>query len=103
MSIAKRIKDLREDHDLTQQQVADLLKIDRKTYNRYEQEKHDIKLETLIELSKLYQVSLDFLCGLSDQLRPNNEFLTEEHIKLINAYESQKDLQKAVKKLLDLK
>ena len=63
----RRVEDLRVDHDLTQQQVADFLKINRTTYRRYEKGERDLPLELAIQLSKLYNTSLDYLVGLSDK------------------------------------
>ncbi len=57
----KRIRDLREDNDLTQQQVATYLKINRVVYNRYENGTRDIPVELLIGLSKLYKRSIDYI------------------------------------------
>ena len=62
-----RIRDLREDRDLTQTLVADLLHIGQKTYSDYELGKTRIPLDSMITLSKYYGVSMDYICGLSDQ------------------------------------
>ena len=63
----RRVEDLRVDHDLTQQEVADFLKINRTTYRRYEKGERDLPLELAIQLSQLYNTSLDYLVGLSDK------------------------------------
>ena len=57
----KRIRDLREDHGLSQQQVAQILGIHRTTYAHYERGDRDIPLYTAVHLTKLYHVSLDYL------------------------------------------
>lgn len=57
----KRIKNLREDHDFTQQYVASYLNIHRVVYSRYENGVRDIPISCLIDLSKLYNVSVDYL------------------------------------------
>jgi transcriptional regulator with XRE-family HTH domain len=57
----KRIKDLREDNDFTQQALASYLNITQTTYSRYENGQLDIPTFALIKLSKLYQVSIDYL------------------------------------------
>lgn len=62
-----RIKDLREDNDLTQTQVADYLHIKQNTYSQYETGKRQIPLDCLIALAKLYKTSTDYLLGLSDK------------------------------------
>ncbi len=65
----QRIEDLRIDNDLTQKQVADLLGCKREVYRRYEKGVRDIPLSFAITLSKYYNVSLDYLVGLSDKKR----------------------------------
>ena len=59
-----RLKDLREDHDLKQQEVADILKISRPYYQCYESGKHEIPLRHCIVLAKFYNVSLDYIAGI---------------------------------------
>lgn len=63
----KRIKDLRIDHDLSQQNVADILKISRQYYTRYECGQVEIPIRHLISLAKYYGVSLDYLVGIQDE------------------------------------
>ena len=62
-----RIKDLRVDNDLTQQDVADILHCQREVYRRYEKGIREIPLSYAIMLAKHYGVSLDYLVGLSNQ------------------------------------
>lgn len=59
----KRIRDLREDHDLTQQQVANKLCCQREVYRRYEAGVREIPVSYVIELAKLYNVSVDYILG----------------------------------------
>ncbi len=59
-----RIHDLRIDNDLTQQQVADYLMCNRQVYARYERGIREIPVSMLIKLSKLYNVSVDYIVGL---------------------------------------
>ena len=61
-----RLEDLRVDADLTQQDVADLLKCKREVYRRYEKGIHEIPVWAVIELAKYYKVSTDYILGLSD-------------------------------------
>ena len=61
-----RIKDLREDHDLSQQQVADYLGMKQPQYSRYERGLRDIPTDVLIRLAKLYQTSTDYILGLTN-------------------------------------
>ena len=67
----KRIKDLREDHDKFQKDIAQLLGISQQYYSEYESGKRTIPVPYLIELSKHYNVSVDYLLGLSDIKKKN--------------------------------
>ncbi len=62
----KRIKDLREDHDLYQKDVANLLGISQQYYSEYESGKRTIPIFHLITLSKYYKTSIDYIVGLTD-------------------------------------
>ena len=63
----KRLKDLREDNDYTQDFVAKYLKINRVVYNRYENGIREIPISLLIQLSRLYNVSIDYIVGISNE------------------------------------
>ena len=67
----KRIRDLREDKDLTQQEIADLLFINRRTYAAYENGVNSMTPETLIKIAKIHNVSVDYLLNLTDNPIPN--------------------------------
>lgn len=67
MNFPQKIKSLRDVHGLSQQTIADLLNIDRKTYNRLENGKHEPKLETAMALADFYGVSLDYIVGYTDK------------------------------------
>ena len=58
-----RLRDLREDRDMTQAQVASLLGIDQRVYSNYETGKREIPLRHLIVLADYYHVTLDYLLG----------------------------------------
>lgn len=62
----KRLKDLREDNDLTQEKIALLLKITRPQYSLYETGKRDIPVDLLKILAKFYNTSLDYIVGETD-------------------------------------
>ena len=62
----KRIKDLREDHDLLQKDVANILGISQQYYSEYENGKRTLTISHLITLAKYYNVSIDYLVDLSD-------------------------------------
>ena len=58
-----RLRDLREDHDMTQAQIAAILGIDQRVYSIYETGKRDIPLSHLVTLADYYKVSTDYLLG----------------------------------------
>ena len=66
MKYAERIRALREDEDKTQDEIAKLLKVGQRTYCDYELGKTRIPVDSLIILAKLYNVSMDYICGVSD-------------------------------------
>ena len=69
MYLYKRIRDLCEDNDLTQKQVDDILGTAREQYNKYELGKQEIPFHHVITLAKYYNVSLDYLAGITDTPR----------------------------------
>lgn len=66
MPYYRRIRELREDNDLTQQKLAEILQMKQPQYFRYEQGFRDIPTDILIKLSELYNVSIDYLLGMTD-------------------------------------
>lgn len=70
MNYTERIRALREDNDMTQTKIAQLLKVGQKTYSDYELGKTRIPIDSLIILAKLYNVSMDYICGVSDTRKP---------------------------------
>lgn len=64
----KRLKDLREDHDMYQKEVAKLLGISQQYYSEYEKGKRTIPVQHLITLAKHYDTSIDYLVGLTDDM-----------------------------------
>lgn len=65
-----RIKDLREDNDLTQKQLAEYLHIKQNTYSQYENGQRQLPLEALIALAKFYNTSTDYILGLTNEIKP---------------------------------
>ena len=65
-----RLRDLREDNDLTQKEVAAYLGIDQRTYSNYETEKRSMPMEQYRSLAIFYKTSLDYLVGLTDSNEP---------------------------------
>ena len=63
----QRLRDLRDDHDKTQQEIADVLNMHRSVYRRYEQGERELPLWAAIKLAELYGVSLDYLVGRTDE------------------------------------
>ena len=61
-----RLKDLREDMDITQKALADFLHIRQNTYSQYENGQRQLPIEILIALSKYYKVSTDYILGLTN-------------------------------------
>lgn len=62
-----RLKDLREDNDLTQEQVAKILCCAQTTYSRYETGKLGVPIDVLKRLSKFYKVSIDYIVGITNK------------------------------------
>lgn len=62
----KRIRDLREDRDLTQKEMAKALNCSQQVYSNYELGQRDIPTDILIKLSSFYNVSVDYILGISD-------------------------------------
>lgn len=65
-----RLKDLREDSDLSQQQVADFLGMKQPQYSRYERGLRDIPTDVLIRLARFYKTSTDYILGLTNNSKP---------------------------------
>lgn len=70
MKLHLRLRDLREDRDMSQAAMAKLLKCSQQTYSRYESHTTDIPLESLIFLAEYYDTSTDYLLGITDQIKP---------------------------------
>lgn len=65
-----RIKDLREDHDLTQAEVAAYLHVKQNTYSQYENGQRQLPMEALIALARYYRTSTDYILGLTEERAP---------------------------------
>ena len=65
-----RLRDLRQDHDLKQKEVAALLKIDQRVYSTYETGKRELPLRHLVFLARYYHTSTDYLLGLTNEEKP---------------------------------
>ena len=67
MTYQRRLRDLREDHDKTQQQIADILGTSQTMYARYERGANELPRRHLLTLADYYGVSVDYLLGRSDE------------------------------------
>lgn len=63
----KRIRDLREDNDYTQQQIADILKCDVSLYSKYERGEREVPVWIIIELAKFYSTSTDYILNVTNK------------------------------------
>jgi len=72
MDYRKRIRDVREDRDLTQAEIGKILQKSQQGYNHIEVGRAELKIEDLIRLCKFYDLSADYLIGISDVPRKIN-------------------------------
>ena len=70
MYMRLRIRDLREDSDKTQKQIAQILMCDQSLYSKYEREERPLPLEYAVKLALFYGVSVDYLVGLTGEKKP---------------------------------
>ena len=70
MGYYPRLRDLREDKDLSIRKLADLLHMQRTTYHNYETGKRELPFELAVTLAKFYDVSLDYIGGLTNDTTP---------------------------------
>jgi transcriptional regulator with XRE-family HTH domain len=82
-----RIRDLREDSDLTQEALCKKLYMHKTTYTNYEQGKHTVPFDFAVTLARFYKVSLDYIAGLTNfkKGKANPEF-TDEQLKIVEQY-----------------
>lgn len=70
MAVYENIRNLREDHDLTQLQVANMLHTSRTSYCAYENGVSEFTPDQLMQLAEIYHTSVDYLLGLTDERKP---------------------------------
>ena len=70
MDYRKRLRDVREDRDLTQAEIGEQINVPQRTYAYYERGERMIPPQVLIALAQFHQVSVDYLLGLTDQKKP---------------------------------
>ena len=73
MPYIKRMRDLREDSDKTQQEIADILGTSQTMYARYERGANELPIHHLLTLCKFYKVSADYLLGLSNKKKSGHD------------------------------
>ena len=108
-NFSTRLKILRSDGELSQQALADILKISKSSINMYERGEREPNFETLEAIADYFNVDLDYLMGRQDKQRKFDfdylklnhdiQLTTHEH-KVINAYRNQPEMQPAVDRLL---
>lgn len=87
MGFYQRLRDLKEDSDMTQKQVADIIGVSINHYGKYERGETDIPFEKAIALAEFYNVSLDYLAGRTNHKHGKaNPDLTDEELRLIEQY-----------------
>ena len=65
-----RLKDIREDRDITQKEIADYLHIKQNTYSQYENGQRGLPVEMLIKIARYFHTSTDYILGLTDEIAP---------------------------------
>ena len=100
MSKYLQLKNLREDHDLTQKQLADNLYMQLTQYRRYETGERELPLDLAISIAKFYDVSVDYLAGVSDKMKTTDNALTREEYELIKSF--RKLTQQNKEKLIEI-
>ena len=76
----RRIRDLREDRDMTQVQLAKMLNCSQRTYSNYERGDIEISTRVLIELARSHDTSIDYLLELTDEKRPYPRKLNKKYM-----------------------
>lgn len=92
----ERIRNLREDKDLKQKDIADILKTSANYYGDYENGKRPIPFERVIELADFYNVSLDYIAGRSNSKTNTKQVLTEKDAELLKQFHKLSDKQQGI-------
>lgn len=93
----QRLQDLRHDHDLSQKQLAKILNMSQSGYSKYETGENHVPVYALIRLATLYDTSIDFLLGMTNEKRSykrteTQEILYREYQNRLQAYLEQKGI-----------
>lgn len=95
MNLYNRLKDLREDMDKNQEQIAKIIGTSQSYYAQYENGKRTLPFDRVVELAKYYNVSLDYIAGLTnDKKGLTKSQLSEDVSHLVKSYESLSDRRK---------
>lgn len=93
----QRIKDLREDKDMKQIEIANLLNVGLSTYQRYERGELRIYLDTSIKLAEFYNISLDYIAGRTNDKRGfNKSDLPDVEVDLLKKFRSLSEQQRGI-------
>lgn len=65
-----RLHDIREDREITQRELADYLHIKQNTYSQYENSQRSLPLDALVKLSYYFDTSIDYILGITDEVKP---------------------------------
>jgi transcriptional regulator with XRE-family HTH domain len=90
--LAKRLRELREENEYTQKDIADKIGLTKSAYGYYERGKSVPDAQTLVQLSKIFDVTTDYLLGLSDDKKPIED-ITERQKKAIRLTDQLTDEQ----------
>ena len=90
----QRLKDLREDKDMKQWQIAELLGMKQEQYQRYESGKRETPIKTLIKLAEYYKVSLDYITGRTNEKTGIKSIVDQDEKKLLALYKELNQKQK---------
>lgn len=82
----QRLRDLKEDSDLTQKQVAEIIGVSVNHYGKYERGETDIPFEKAVKLAEYYNVSLDYLAGRTNEMRTGHTMLSSEQRQIAETY-----------------
>lgn len=91
----QRLRDLREDKDINQKQVSEILNLAEKTYQRYERGENDIPLEKALILAEFYEVSLDYIAGrTNDKKGLTKNSIPEDEARILKKLQKLSDIEK---------
>jgi len=78
--LMNRLKELREDNDIYQKEIAKYLNVDQSNYSKYELEKINIPIDTLKKLADYYNTSIDYLLYRTDERKPYTKSIMQKNI-----------------------